>query len=245
MLSDDNKKNETAIAVRGSDDYERSHMTPDEGVLYRDKFVSHWSWHAIMGATGLASTLPLLLTPEGAEQWPMILLMAASLAIVWLMFAVLRVSVSSQKVQIQLGLFGPEIPIEQITRAEAVDYDWKTYGGWGIRRGKDGSWAYNMVGDAGRAARIEYTDEKGKERAVLVTSQEPHLLVDAIQQARGVDVNAARDDDEIEDAVLDLGEEGDERDGVIFDVEDDRAEVADEVEEKEEVVEVSGTSSKK
>lgn len=234
------EKKETAVAVRGADDYERSHMTPDEGVLYRDKFVSHWSWHAIMAATGVASVVPLLFTPEGLEQWPMVLLMAATLAVVWLMFAVLRVSVTSHRVQIQLGMFGPDIPIEQITHAEAVDYDWKTYGGWGIRKGKDGSWAYNMVGDAGRAARIEYTDDKGKPRAVVVTSQEPHLLVDAIQQARGVST-LDLDGGAIEDAVLETEDEENHAD-VVLDLESGAEQARH---DQEEVEEVQETSTKK
>ena len=258
-MSDD-KKEEIALTLRGDDDYERSHMTPEEGVLYRDKFVAPWGWHALMGGTTLASVLPMLLAPDAGQVWPAALLTVAIMAITWLMFSVLRVSVSSQRVQVQLGLFGPDVAIDKITHAEAVDYDWKQYGGWGIRKGRDGSWAYNMMGDAGRAARIEYVDDKGKERAVLVTSAEPHLLVDAIQRARGVDTSIL--DGDIEDAVLeDADAEGED---VTLEASSDAADVAGEdvvldlegedpdtheedreVEEVEEAVTANGTSAKK
>lgn len=254
-MSDD-KKEEVALTLRGDDDYERSHMTPEEGVLYRDKFVAPWGWHALMGGTTLASVLPMLLAPDAGQVWPAALLTVAIMAITWLMFSVLRVSVSSQRVQVQLGLFGPDISTDKITHAEAVDYDWKQYGGWGIRKGRDGSWAYNMMGDAGRAARIEYVDDKGKERAVLVTSAEPHLLVDAIQRARGVDT--ANLDEEIEDAVIeDVDEENEDvtleassdaadasSEDVVLDL-DEGSDASEEAEEIEEAVATSGTSAKK
>ena len=40
-----------------------------------------------------------------------------------------------------------------IESATAVDYKWTRYGGWGIRRGRDGEWLYNMPGDGGKAVR--------------------------------------------------------------------------------------------
>ena len=53
----------------------------------------------------------------------------------WALFSVLRISVSRDEVYVQYGLFGPRIAVRDIERCEAVDYDWKKYGGWGIRYG--------------------------------------------------------------------------------------------------------------
>jgi len=84
---------------------------------------------------------------------------------------------------VQYGLFGPKIAVGDIERCEAVDYDWKKYGGWGIRYGRDGSVAYNMMGDHGRAVRIVY--RKGKAtKTVLVASHDPARLAAAINEAR-------------------------------------------------------------
>jgi hypothetical protein len=85
---------------------------------------------------------------------------------------------------VQYGLFGPRIPVRDIERCEAIDYDWKQYGGWGIRYGRDGSVAYNMMGDGGRAVKIVHRSAKGKSKTVLVASRDPERLAAAIQQAR-------------------------------------------------------------
>jgi hypothetical protein len=107
------------------------------------------------------------------------------LALVALLFAVLRITVTRSEVIVQYGLFGPRIPVSAIQDCQAVKYNWMTYGGWGIRRGRDGSWAYNMVGDAGRAVRIEWTDTKGKKQVTLVASPNPDALARAVNEARG------------------------------------------------------------
>ena len=57
---------------------------------------------------------------------------------------------SERAVKIQFGLFGPTIPMEAIVNAEAISYDWKKFGGWGIGYSR-GEWMYNVPGDGGRA----------------------------------------------------------------------------------------------
>ena len=185
--------------LRSDDDYERRHMSDESGVLYRDKFVAPPVFHALMGFVTLASVIPAFFT-EAAVMLAL-LATAAPLLFVWLLFSVLRVSVSRDNVNIQLGLFGPKIPISDISSAEAVDYDWKKFGGWGIRRSMDGEWAYNMMGDAGRAVRLEYTDGKGKRRKLTVTAKSPALLVDAIERARGASFDSSNE------TVLDFAED--------------------------------------
>ena len=182
---------------RKSDAYETQHMSEDgeEQFLYRDKFVAPWPFHIIMLATPLASVLPFLFVPM---QW-MALVIGLPLIVLWLMFSVMRVSVSTEHVHAQLGIFGPKIPIDAIQSARAVKYDWKKFGGWGIRRSLDGQWAYNMLGDAGHAVEIVYDDAEKGSQTVLLTSGEATLLADAIAQARGVAVST----DEQEDVTFD------------------------------------------
>ena len=87
--------------------------------------------------------------------------------------------------QIQYGLFGPKIPIDAIESCEAMDYDVMKYGGWGLRLGRDGSWAYSLLGEGGRVVQIVWR-EGGKEKKVVVSSRDPEALVKSIQSARGV-----------------------------------------------------------
>jgi len=164
------------------DDYERKHMS-DGDVLYRDKFVAPWPFFAVMAA-GLAPII-WALAIDPAATFAMALATSALLLAITLTFSVLRVSVTEQLVHIQLGPFGPKIPSEDIVSAEAVVYDWKKFGGWGIRRASDGEWAYNMMGDAGEAVRIVY--RKGnKEHSVVVTADQPRQLASSIRKAAGL-----------------------------------------------------------
>jgi hypothetical protein len=173
--------------ARIPDEYEAKYMA-GEGVFYRDKIKVPGKFLLILALPLVIQLLTIVaLSLTGQPIIGVLIGMpitAVVLAIVTLLFAVLRVTVTRKEVIVQYGLFGPRIPLESIRDARAVEYDWKTYGGWGIRRGLDGSWAYNMMGDAGRAVRLEWTDARGKKQVTLVASPSPDALARAIQEAR-------------------------------------------------------------
>ena len=127
-------------------------------VLYRDKFTAPRTFNLIMLGCLLAACIPPLIPLLTHAFDPVLvlvsLLCALPILVIWAMFMVLRVAVNTAHVHVQLGLFGPKIPIADILSCEATTYDWKKFGGWGIRRSFDGEWAYNMMGDAGRAVRL-------------------------------------------------------------------------------------------
>src|SRR5690606_12007442 len=106
------------------------------------------------------------------------------LALVWLFFAVLRVTVSQGSLQVQYGLFGPTIPIAAVESAVPVSYDWKRLGGWGIRRSIEGTWIFNMPGDGGRAVQVTWHDARGKQRVTLIGSRRAEQLAQSIREAR-------------------------------------------------------------
>lgn len=176
--------------LRAPDGYEKAYMTGEGEVLHREKSVSPWYFHAIFLVPALftlvASIIPVAMgTPDGLVGLAISAPIALLLLVLWLIFSVLRVTVSSAWVHVQYGLFGPKIPIPSIRKAEAIDYDWKHYGGWGIRRSmKDGSWIYNMMGDGGRGARLTYVDESGAEKTVVVGCANADMLVNAVNRAR-------------------------------------------------------------
>jgi hypothetical protein len=155
-VRDETPPDPTALAVPGSaavDPYERAYMAGQGVVLHRDKRPAPKWMQLLLGSTALAG-VAMLFTPA----WVSALVMIPAGLVMWALFSVLRVSVSEGAVNIQYGLFGPTIPTAAIESAEAVDYDWKRFGGWGIRRGRDGEWLYNMPGDHGRAVRIVWRD---------------------------------------------------------------------------------------
>jgi hypothetical protein len=165
------------------DAYQASYM--GEGALYYDKIRAPLAFHLIfllplLGAlgAGIAAASVGATGAIVASLAPILILLVA-----WILFSVLRVSVTRDEVFIQYGLVGPRIPVRDIERCAAVSYDWKRYGGWGIRYGRDGSVAYNMMGDQGRAVEIVY--RKGdKEAKVLVASPDPVRLAAAVNHAR-------------------------------------------------------------
>lgn len=166
--------------ARTPDLYERKFMAGQGMVLHRDKHRAGWPLHAILGA----SMLVMLGATAASGQWLALLFALPLLSLVWLMFSVLRVTVSAGSVNVQYGLFGPEIPISAIESAEATSYDWKRFGGWGIRRNFQGEWIYNMPGDGGRAVRLVWRDAKGRRRVVLIGSPRAEALAEAVQSAR-------------------------------------------------------------
>lgn len=62
------------------------------------------------------------------------------------------------------GVFGPEIPVAAIELCEATTYDWKKFGGRGIRRGGAREWLY-MCMKRCRRARIRGARGGGTRRA--------------------------------------------------------------------------------
>jgi hypothetical protein len=173
---------ETALAVRdaaGLDAYERQYMAKHGAVLHRAKRPAPKWMQLLIGSTGITG-LVMLFTPAwfaGLGFVPLGLML-------WALFSVLRFTVSEGAVTVQYGIFGPTIPMASIESAEAVSYDWKKFGGWGIRRSFDGEWMYNMPGDGGRALRIVWHDAKGKRVVTNVGLVDPESAVRAIAAAR-------------------------------------------------------------
>ncbi len=167
-------------ANRPPDPYERKFMAGQGTVLYRDKHRAPWPLHAIMGASALAVIVAAVATGELIS----LAIGLPVLAIVWLLFSVLRVTVSAGTVNVQYGLFGPEIPMAAIESAAATTYDWKKFGGWGTPGPRDDGWSYNMRGDGGRAVRIVWRDPQGRRVVTLIGSPQHEQLAAQIHGAR-------------------------------------------------------------
>jgi hypothetical protein len=189
-VSDDERDGKALVAIadrRVPDAYESEYMHGKGVVLYRDKSRAPWPLHVIFGALSLMTIGSAF---AGAGAWVGTAATLPFLLVMWLLFSVLRVTVSEGQVNVQYGLFGPNIPISAIESAEAVEYDWKQFGGWGIRVNRKGEWIYNMPGDNGRAVRIAWRDRKGKAKVTYVGSLESATLAEQIGQARALERGA-------------------------------------------------------
>jgi len=180
-------------SMAAPDDYESKYMGGGEA-LARSRVGWPWWFHAIMGTMGA-----FLVFSAIASSTVVPLLSLPVLAVVWLLLMFLRVTVTTEHVHVQLGLFGPKIPIKKLIDAKAEDYQVLKYGGWGIRLGRDGSWAYSMPGSGGRGVRLTYETESGKKKEVFVSSNDPEAILAGIAKARAGTVRVA-DEVRVEEA---------------------------------------------
>jgi len=177
----DREKNLPA-RIEGSatpDRYEAEYMQADGMVLHRVKDRAPWQLGALIGGSGLLAVVGGVIAGSYASLFGLPIILA-----ILLLFSILRVTVSEGSVNIQYGLFGPKIPMVAIESAEATTYDWKRFGGWGIKRSLQGEWIYNMPNDGGNAVRITWRNKKGKRVVTLVGTPEAKPMAAAIAKAQ-------------------------------------------------------------
>lgn len=187
------------------DEYEAEYMGDSE-VVHREKISYPKPFLWVVGALltlGVAAQIGLMASSGVALPVLLLPLLAFALAaFIIAMMATLRVTVTRDDVAVQYGVFGPQIPIESIIECKAENYSLMKYGGYGIRLSPiDGSWAFNMLGDKGKAVRIHYKKKSGGIRKILIASHHHHMLADAINRQRlahGHDVPAHSVPDEKE-----------------------------------------------
>lgn len=175
-----------------ADEFESEYMVGDASVRHTDKRVSRsmaailgicapfcWALAVFVGFANATSDKPV---PAGVL--PFVLAAIAALGLLFaamaVTFAVLRTVVTQTEVNVKYGLWGPRIPLERIRSCKVVDYDWTRFGGWGIRRGVGGKWAY--VPGPGEVVEIEYGDGD----VVQIGAQDPRKLSLEINRAREV-----------------------------------------------------------
>lgn len=168
------------------DEFEEA-IVGGESILHRQKITWPWYIYLLMlfATVGAGASVGGVALAEGTLQaWMVLAWIGVVLAFVWSLSA-LRIVVTRDKLHIKYGLLGPSIPIENITHCEAERYSVLRYGGWGIRYSIfDGSWAFNMNGDKGKAVRIHYKTPLGFERKMTISSLHHNVLADAINRAR-------------------------------------------------------------
>jgi hypothetical protein len=151
------------------DDYERRFMGAGE-VLLRERVRMAWWGHAL-NLVGFILALHAFLV-SGAWLGLVVVPLA------WLVLMTLRVAVSRTDVHIQLGLFGPRIPLADIESVEAVK------GGFLALRGRmTFEPMFSVPSSARDLVRITYR-KGGRRRTVRFSSHDADRMVRAIESAR-------------------------------------------------------------
>ncbi|HEX8790980.1 MAG TPA: hypothetical protein VF765_08500 [Polyangiaceae bacterium] len=191
------------------DAFEAAEMHDGARVVRRDKVVSRSM--AVMLAAPSLFTIAIAVyiafanasasKPVPPEALPLVVggmvalgLLLATLGIV---FGVLRTVVTEHAVHVRYGLWGPTIPIPSIRACRVVDYEWTKFGGWGIKRARDGTWAY-VATSAGKVLELTY-EEEGRERRVQIGVSDAAETARQIERLRNAALegipSAARADD--------------------------------------------------
>ncbi|MBN9166783.1 MAG: hypothetical protein BGO98_32900 [Myxococcales bacterium 68-20] len=206
-----------------NDAFEAKYMHDGTRVLHRDKRVSR-KMALLLAVPGLFILFQAISVPlfNDASTRPMprsivpfwtigMGLLAVIFFLLAILFGVLRFVVTERAIHVKYGLWGPTIPLESVISCRVVDYDWTKYGGWGIRRGADGSWAY--VPSSGSVVEIVYRDGV-KEKTVVLGAADPHALARSIVETASrsaarmrVDVEASEPEPQHEDELLEQDEE--------------------------------------
>ena len=98
-----------------------------ERALARSSAAMPWWFHGLLGVAFLAALWPAL--AHGAlGSLPALPI----LVITWLLFMVVRVTVTPENVHVQLGVLGPKVPVADVIDACAEKYPVMKYGGWGL-----------------------------------------------------------------------------------------------------------------
>ena len=177
------------------DPYEARYMEGGAALARAKKRMPGW-FFALLAAAGLSG--PIAIVASGGPllpALPMALVSLLAVTVVATLFSHLRVVATATHLHVQLGLFGPKIAYGQITAIRAIPYDWKRFGGWGIRRSLDGAWCYSVPGGTGQCVEVEWTDEGGRAHKHVVSADNAGELVAAVegQRAGSTGVRVAAD----------------------------------------------------
>ena len=166
------------------DEYESEYMPGGGQVLHRSKLVAR-RLALLMLTLGVLMGVLAGVSFFTGPLFASIMLAFGSLTMLFvsLGLSVMRTKVTSEELHVQYGLWGPRVPITAITSCNVIPYDWKKFGGWGIKRSMDGVWSYTPT-MVERVVAISWTDDKGKTKKAVFAAEDPDSVVAAVRKAR-------------------------------------------------------------
>ena len=92
----------------------------------------------------------------------------------------LEINVDKNGFHFNYGVFSRSFSWVDLEYASVEKYNWKTYGGWGIRRSKKGRWAWSQLGVSNGV--LIGMNKQGNLREYYVSSDKPNILADLLNQ---------------------------------------------------------------
>ena len=127
--------------------------------------------------------------PAAARSWDALARGAGLILLIGLLYGVLQfrgltITVGPEELVFGFGRFRKRVRLRDLRDCRVVTYRWQDYGGYGIRRGRDGTVAYNVPGDRGKAVRLT-VGEGPKTRVYLLSTQDPERLCAVLRELTG------------------------------------------------------------
>lgn len=157
-------------------------------VLYTEDIRISWLFLTILaGALGITAAILTMVAFTGAVSgWEAVLFYAAmSLGIAVLVFVIinftmLSIAVAFEGIEFRYGVLAKRLRFDQMRSAEAKEYEWLRYGGWGLRWSTGGRRAWNMPFLS--TGVVITVDEGGREREYYVSSHNPEELARVLRE---------------------------------------------------------------
>ena len=152
------------------------------------KQVISWSAASLMAfgavylVTSAAMLVPAFLSGTRGVRtalvsvWFLVTVLLVGVAVV---FRTLTITIEHGSLNVAFGPLHERLPLPAITDCRVVSYDWREWGGWGIRYGR-GATLYNVAGDHGLAVQISRDDGT----RLLFSSPDPQATCGALQVRR-------------------------------------------------------------
>lgn len=176
------------------DPYEAKYMAGRGEALLHAKTRSNWKAPALAAVT--SAFVVIWSATHAGLGLGLGVGLGAFLMLLGLFFAVLRVKVTSEHVDVHYGLIGPKIPLASIESVEAVTHGWSSFLRWGITPVGRGEWLYAIAGDEGRAVKIVWRTKSGRRQVHYLGTPDADELAATIESARAPRALARADADE-------------------------------------------------
>ena len=108
---------------------------------------------------------------------------------VGLTFGTLHIRAEQRELVLRFAFFRSKIPLDNILHVACEDYSIWRFGGWGVRIAS-GVTLYNVMGDRGKAVRVEWTDDKQRKRTTMFSSRRGAQWVGSLSPAPQSQISA-------------------------------------------------------
>lgn len=128
----------------------------DKPILYQEKQRTYLIFYAliilVIAVEFLAIIIQLLAAKDIIASVPSLalaIILLLAFCFILINFFYLRIRITETEFTVSYGVFRLHIPRTEIKACEAADFSWKTYFGWGMRPGIDGTFAWTSRGHKG------------------------------------------------------------------------------------------------